>query len=93
MQIYANVLNQPVTISDSEYAPAIGAAILVAAASGAHSSVQHAIDHMAPPLQKIVIPNEDAETYQQLYALFNELHDYFGIEHSSVMRRFKNVNT
>lgn len=91
MQIYANVLNQPITISDSEYAPAIGAAILAAAASGAHSSVQRAIDHMAPPLQKVVMPNEDAETYQQLYALFNELHDYFGIENASLMRRLKTL--
>ncbi|MGO1301478.1 MAG: ribulokinase, partial [Staphylococcus equorum] len=43
MDIYANVLNKRVTVIDSEYAPAIGAAILGAICGGAHTDFSEAV--------------------------------------------------
>lgn len=89
MQIYADVMNQPIVISESEYAPAIGAAILAAVAGKHYTSVPEAIAQMAPPLEKVIEPSKDAATYQQLYALYTELHDHFGYKDPNFMKTLK----
>lgn len=89
MQIYADVMNQPIIISESEYAPAIGSAILAAVAGKHYDTVPAAITQMAPPLEKIIAPSKDADKYQQLYALYTELHDHFGYEKPEFMKTLK----
>lgn len=89
MQIYADVMNQPIIISESEYAPAIGAAILAAVAAKQYPTVPDAIAKMAPPLEKVIEPSKDAATYQQLYGLYTALHDYFGYQNSDYMKTLK----
>ncbi len=89
MQIYADVMNQPIIISESEYAPAIGAAILAAVAAKQYPTVPDAIAKMAPPLEKVIEPSKDAATYQQLYELYTALHDYFGYQNPDYMKTLK----
>lgn len=89
MQIYADVMNQPIIISESEYAPAIGAAILAAVAAKQYPTVPDAIAKMAPPLEKVIEPSKDAATYQQLYGLYTALHDYFGYQNPDYMKTLK----
>lgn len=57
MEIYANVLNKKITVIDSEYAPAIGAAILGAICGGAHPNFSSAIQAMKEPVLYQVEPD------------------------------------
>ncbi|MEJ7185484.1 FGGY-family carbohydrate kinase, partial [Staphylococcus epidermidis] len=59
MDIYANVLNKKITIIDSEYAPAIGAAILGALCGGAHSNLNQAIGAMKEPVLYEIEPTPE----------------------------------
>lgn len=86
MEIYANVLNKPIIISDSEYASGMGAAILGAVAGGAHNTIEEAVKNMKLPILKTIYPkNKDVESYKALFSLYQELHDYFGIDNKHIM--------
>ena len=77
MDIYANVLNKKITIIDSEYAPAIGAAIL-GALCGAHS-LNQAIGAMKEPVLYEIEPTpEKVKRYKKLFSAYKELHDIHG---------------
>ena len=78
MQIYADVLGRPMKVSSSDQTCALGAAILSAVASGhdtlenlQRNTVQYSdtVYHPIPEHQKI---------YQQLYVIYQTLHDAFG---------------
>lgn len=96
MQIYADILNIPIQISQSEYAPAIGAAVLGAVAAGeehdGYSDIKEAIQHMAPPFEKTYYPNEESVAiYQTLFTHYKDMHDYFGVKHINLMRSLKKL--
>lgn len=93
MQIYADVLNKPIHVSDSDYAPAIGAAILGAVAGEQYASVDEATQHMKQPLLKTVYPKEEnVEKYEAVYELYKQLHNYFGIEARHIMDKLQKVS-
>ncbi|MEB7690513.1 ribulokinase [Staphylococcus equorum] len=80
MDIYANVLNKRVTVIDSEYAPAIGAAILGAICGGA-------VKAMKEPVLYTVDPQPDkVEIYKKLFNAYQSLHDLHGYKKASIMR-------
>ncbi|WP_062105473.1 ribulokinase [Bacillus niameyensis] len=88
LQIYADILNKPIHVSDSDYAPAVGAAILGAVASGEYERVCDAVTKMKQPLFNIVKPNPiNVAQYDQLFHLYEELHQYFGIQNKKLMKR------
>ncbi len=94
MQLYADILNMPIHVSQSNYAPAIGAAILGAVAAGrinnGYDDMEAAIRYMAQPIEKTYYPiKKHVEVYQQLFAHYKELHDYFGMKRLSMMRNLK----
>ncbi|MBO1199238.1 ribulokinase [Staphylococcus simiae] len=90
MDIYANVLNKKVTVIDSEFAPAIGAAILGAVCGGAHQSLNEAINAMKEPVLYEIIPEEQkVKRYKKLFSAYKELHDIHGYKKARIMR---NVN-
>lgn len=92
MQIYADVLNKPVMISDSDYAPAIGAAILGALAGGVFENMEEAIENMKQPLLNTIYPiSENVEKYDTLFNVYKDIHDYFGIKNKEIMRDLRNV--
>jgi L-ribulokinase len=83
MQIYADVLGQPMLIAGSTQTPAIGAALSAAVTAGAgaggYAGWQEAQDHMTGVKDKAFTPNPDAHAvYDVLYGIYRELHDAFG---------------
>lgn len=87
MEIYANVLNKQITIIDSEYAPAIGAAILGAICGKAHPDFNSAIAAMKEPVLYQVTPDpEQVAIYKKLFSAYKELHDLHGYKKARIMR-------
>jgi L-ribulokinase len=83
MQIYADVIGQPMLIAGSPQTPALGAAISAAvtagAAAGGYDSWTDAQDRMTTLKAKRFEPRPDAKVvYDELYAIYRELHDAFG---------------
>jgi L-ribulokinase len=83
MQIYADVIGQPMLIAGSPQAPALGSAVSAAvtagAAAGGYDSWADAQDRMTSLKDRRFEPDPDAaRTYDALYAIYRELHDAFG---------------
>ena len=83
MQIYADVIGQPMLIAGSPQTPALGSAVSAAvtagAAAGGYDSWTDAQDRMTSLKQKRFDPCASAtRTYDELYAVYRELHDAFG---------------
>ncbi|MGM7723911.1 ribulokinase [Metabacillus sp. Hm71] len=96
MQIYANVLNKPIKVSKSDYAPAIGAAILGATAAGnkngGFSRMEEAVKHMASPVEKTYYPHpEHVQIYEKLFYYYKEMQNYYGIQHVEMMKTLKKL--
>jgi L-ribulokinase len=84
MQIYADVMNRPVAISRSAQTCALGAAMAGAVVAGAerggHRDFASAINAMTGVQDKVYTPNPaNVAVYEQLYRLYRQLHDAFGI--------------
>jgi L-ribulokinase len=83
MQIYADVIGQPMLIAGSPQAPALGAAVSAAvtagSAAGGYDDWIEAQDRMTAHQEKRFAPDPPAHAvYNQLYAIYRELHDGFG---------------
>ena len=83
MQIYADVIGQPMLIAGSSQTPALGAAIAAAvtagASAGGYDDWTTAQDHMTTLKEKRFAPDAGAQrVYDELYAMYRELHDTFG---------------
>lgn len=87
MQIYADVMGQPMYISRSEQTPALGSAIagtvVAGEERGGHPDFDHAIDAMTDTREAVYEPDPDHhETYNRLFALYRRVHDAFGVKGS-----------
>lgn len=79
MQIYADVTGRPMKISRSAQTCALGSAIAAAVIAGAHPDFASAQKKMTGLKPKVYKPNPKAHAvYQELYALYKQLHDAFG---------------
>jgi L-ribulokinase len=83
MQIYADVIGQPMLIAGSPQAPALGAALSAAVtaggSAGGYDRWDEAQDRMTTIKEKRFEPDRPAHAvYDELYALYRELHDGFG---------------
>jgi L-ribulokinase len=83
MQIYADVIGQPMLIAGSPQTPALGAAIAAAVTAGAdhggYADWTVAQSRMTALKEKRFTPDSEARaTYDELYGLYRELHDAFG---------------
>jgi L-ribulokinase len=97
MQIYADVLNRPMMVSASAQTCALGAAIMGATAAGTDAggfaSVEDAQAALCSFKEQVYQPNPaNRAVYDELYELYCELHDSFGLkgaqfDHGSVMKR------
>jgi L-ribulokinase len=89
MQIYSDVLRMPLSVAGSAQAPALGSAIHAATAAGRYPDVPAAAAAMGRVDRDAYRPDEQrAAAYDELFAIYRELHDHFGRE-TSLMRRLK----
>lgn len=93
MQIYADVLHQPIHILDAASGSALGAAMYGAAAAGSagggHDSLTDASEVMKAPVQETVEPDAGNEAiYDELYGIYRELHEHFGRQ-SDIMKKLR----
>src|SRR3954463_1909013 len=84
MQIYADVIGQPMLIAGSPQTPALGAALAAAvtagAAGGGYDDWNEAQDRITTLKAKHFEPRPDARAvYDELYGMYRELHDAFGL--------------
>jgi L-ribulokinase len=90
MQIYADVTNLPLSTIRSEQGPALGSAIHAAVAAGAYPDVHRASAAMGSVDRGVYQPiPENVAAYNQLFAEYVRLHDYFGRGGNDVMHRLK----
>jgi len=94
MQIYADVTGRELKIAASQQTPALGAAMFGAlaagAAAGGFDTIYAAAQKMARLKPKTFKPNPAAQrVYNDLYADYLVLHDYFGRGPNDVMKRLK----
>lgn len=74
MQTLANVMNMPIKVAESDQAPALGAAIYAAVASGIYDNVIEASKHMGSDFEAEYNPQpETVKTYQQLMESYEDL--------------------
>ncbi|NYH54213.1 L-ribulokinase [Nocardiopsis arvandica] len=90
LQVYADVLGRSLKIVASEHGCAVGAAIHAAVAAGAHPDIHAASDAMGRVRAETVDP-DPARTaaYDELHAVYTELHDHFGRGGSRSLHRLR----
>jgi L-ribulokinase len=90
MQVYADVLRRPLSVIVSDQGPALGAAIHAAVAAGAYPDVPAAAAAMGGKREAVYTPDPaSADVYDELYAEYVTLHDYFGRGANEVMHRLR----
>ncbi|GAA1013260.1 ribulokinase [Acrocarpospora pleiomorpha] len=88
MQIYADIIQRPLSIIGSAQGPALGSAIHAAVAAGAYPDLHAASAVMARVHRNVYQPDPNhAATYDQLYAIYTELHDHFGRGGTNALHR------
>ena len=94
MQIYADILQMPVKVMNTDQGGALGAAIMGAAAAGVecggYDGLRPATAAMAAKVEVVYEPRtEYRAVYDALYTEYCRLHDYFGRGGNDVMKRIK----
>ncbi|MCR6483929.1 ribulokinase [Amycolatopsis sp. OK19-0408] len=88
MQIYADVTNLPLSVIGSDQGPALGSAIHAAVAAGAYPDIRAAAAAMGSVQRAVYQPvPAHVVAYDELYAEYTTLHDYFGRGGNDVMHR------
>jgi L-ribulokinase len=90
MQIYADVTGMPLSLISSAQGPALGSAIHAAVAAGAYPDVPAAAEAMGRRTQGAYQPDPaSSAVYDELYAEYLRLHDYFGRGANEAMHRLR----
>ncbi|BFH12416.1 ribulokinase [Paenibacillus melissococcoides] len=96
MQTFADIIGMPIHVAATQQGTAMGAAMLGAVAAGSqhggYDSIQQAGQAMGGGIKKTYEPNgEHRDIYDQLYAQYVQLHDYFGRNEDSPIKRLKAI--
>ncbi|MCB0225379.1 MAG: ribulokinase [Anaerolineae bacterium] len=96
MQIFADVTGRAITVSGTSQGGALGAAMHAAVAAGqaagGYESIVEASQYMVHLSEQVYQPNpEHQQIYDQLFAEYLTLHDYFGRGTNNVMKRLKQL--
>ena len=96
MQIFSDVSGRPVRVAESAYIAAHGAAMHGAVAAGktagGYPTLHEAARHMAHVRAESYRPHKASqEVYNQLYAEYEKLHDYFGRGTNPVLKTLKRL--
>ena len=91
-QIYADVTGRTLKLAGSSQSPALGAAMHAAVAGGIYPNINDAAQRMGKLKDEVVHPiPENQATYNQIYAEYQTLYDYFGRGANDVMKRLKQL--
>ncbi|MDO5700576.1 MAG: ribulokinase [Bowdeniella nasicola] len=91
MQTMADILNRPIEVSSSTNTPAVGAALHGALAADALDSFE-AGARIAPTHASTYVPSPDRHVvYNDVFALYRELHDDFGVTNTAPMYRLRDL--
>ena len=91
MQLYADVLEQTLYVSDCTQACALGSAVYAAAAAGV-GNIFETVEAMGSRSCKVYTPDSASfPTYRKLYGEYKRLHDYFGKGENAVMERLRSI--
>jgi len=96
MQIYADVTGREMKVTASKQTPALGSAMFGAVAAGkaagGYDSIFEAAKYMAHLKDEVYTPiPAHSKVYDQLFAEYLLLHDYFGRGANDVMKRLKKI--
>jgi len=92
MRIYADVTRRPLNLVGSAQGPALGSAIHAAVAAGAYPDVPAAAAVMGREQRDVYQPDPvRAGVYDELYAEYVRLHDYFGRGENKAMYRLRAI--
>jgi L-ribulokinase len=92
MQIYSDVTRLPLSMITSDQGPALGSAIHAAVAAGYYPDVRAAAAAMGRAERAVFTPDRAAAAvYDELFAEYTTLHDYFGRGGNKVMRRLRAI--
>ena len=91
-QIYADVTGRTLKLAGSTQAPALGSAMHAAVAAGIYPDINAAAEKMGKLKEEVVTPiPENKAVYDQLFAEYKTLYDYFGRGTNDVMKRLKAI--
>jgi L-ribulokinase len=91
-QIYADVTGRTLKLAGSAQAPALGSAMHAAVAAGIYPDIHAAAEQMGKLKDEVVQPiAANTAVYDQLYADYKTLYDYFGRGENNVMKRLKQL--
>ena len=98
MQIYADITGREFKLAASSQTPALGSAMFGAVAAGesggGYDSIVEAAGRMARLHEESYRPDpKHRAVYDDLYADYRELHDYFGRAGNDVMKRLKAIRS
>lgn len=89
MQTLADVLGRTVEVSSSKHTPAVGAALHGALAAGAVADWQDCTT-IAPPITTSYVPvAQRRAVYDEIFALYRQLHDDLGVTNPNFMYRLR----
>lgn len=96
MQIYTDIINRPIHVSDCEQACALGAAMYGAVAAGEEAGgyidIYTAARKMAAKPAKTYYPDpERHKKYQKVFSLYKQYHDLLGIKHADLITDLKKL--
>jgi L-ribulokinase len=91
-QIYADVTGRSLRLAGSTQGPALGSAMHAAVAAGVYPNIDAAAEVMGKVKDEVVQPiAANKMVYDQLYADYKTLYDYFGRGTNDVMKRLKQI--
>jgi L-ribulokinase len=98
MQIYADVTDRVFRLAASSQTPALGSAMFGAVAAGSaaggYDSIVKAAERMARVRDEQYVPDPASRAvYDELYAEYRRLHDYFGRGENDVMKSLKAIRS
>ncbi len=94
MQIHADIVGLPIKVSASSQTPALGSAMFGAlaagSAAGGYDTIEDAAAKMAHLKDEMFVPNvANKPAYDALYAEYVRLHDYFGRDANSAIKKLR----
>ena len=92
MQIYADVLGRELSVVDTDQGGAHGSAIYAAVAAELYPSVREAAEALSVKRATVYHPiAENRCIYDEIYAEYVRLYDYFGRGENAVMKRLRRI--